>query len=111
MSHEASEGQEVQAGEGLRPPLVVLRQPAAARRPGEGALGHPAPGQEHEAAPGLGVLDHLEAEAIRRGVGRGFVAGVALVDEGELDRRAGRPLDGRPASPPTCARSCARPPA
>ena len=55
---------------------------------------HPAPRQQHEAAPGLGVPDHLEPQAVRRGVGRRLLAGVALVDEGELDRRAGGVLEG-----------------
>ena len=60
FEHEADEGDDVQIGERLRQSLVVAHEAAEAGGPGEGALGHPAPGREHEAALGLGRLDHRQ---------------------------------------------------
>jgi glucokinase len=87
MEHEAGEGHEVQAGQGLGQPLVVAGQAAEARHPGEAALHDPAPRQQHEAALGLRVLDHLQVDAVgRRRLGR-VIPGVALVDVGQVDAR------------------------
>jgi site-specific DNA recombinase len=55
---------------------------------------HPAPGQQNEAAFGLGQLDHFELDAVRGGSGRRALAGVAPVHEGDLDALAGGLLAG-----------------
>ena len=52
--HDADEGDDVQIGGGAGRAPVVAPEAAAARRPGEAALGHPAPRREHEAALGVG---------------------------------------------------------
>lgn len=70
-------------------PLVVMGQSAAASGPGEVAFKDPAFGQEHEAAFGLGQADDLQLEAVRGGVLGHLLAGVALVNEGHLNVRAG----------------------
>ena len=92
MQQETDEGQEMQRRQGRGQALVVARQAAEARGPGEAALDDPAPGQEHEAALGLGQLDHLQLDAVRGGRGRWLLAGVALVDVGQLDVLAGHRL-------------------
>ena len=48
-------------------PFVVARRAAAARRPGEGALDDPPPGEQHEAALDLQELDDLRPDAVRGG--------------------------------------------
>ncbi len=53
--HEAAEGDEVQAGPCGGVALVVFDEPAEASGLGKGALHNPAPGQQHEAALGLGL--------------------------------------------------------
>jgi hypothetical protein len=55
-------------------------------------LHHPAARQQHEAPLGLGVLDHLQLEAVGFGRGRRRAPGVTLVDVGQLDRLAGHGL-------------------
>ena len=57
VEHEAGEGQEMQAEQRRREPLVVAGEAAEAGGPCEVALDHPAFGQQHEAALGLGQLD------------------------------------------------------
>ena len=105
MEQQAGKGQEMQPRHSLRQPLVVARQAAEARHPGEGALHHPAPGQEHEAALGLGQLDHLQPDAVlRRRRGR-LLPGVALVDEASSTRSPVTACTAL-ASAATCARSC-----
>ena len=64
LEHQAGEGHEVESGQGLGQPLVVADQPAEARRPGEAAFHDPAAGQQHEPPLGLGVLDHLQPDAV-----------------------------------------------
>ena len=84
------EGQEMQASEGAGQPLVIANQTPKTGRPGEAALHDPALWQQHESALGGGQLDDLQPDAM--GVRRlGWLrAGVALVDKGDLDHRAGR---------------------
>jgi site-specific DNA recombinase len=55
---------------------------------------HPAAGQAHEAALGFGQAHDLQGDGVLSGRRGGLLAGVALVDEGDLDARAGRLLDG-----------------
>lgn len=43
LEHEAGEGDDVQAAEGVRQSLVAADEAAEAGRPGEGALDHPSP--------------------------------------------------------------------
>ena len=79
----------MQAGEGFGEALVISHEPSEAGAPSEGALGDPAARQQHEAALGLGRLHHHEPDAVRRGLRGGRLAGVALVDEGDLHALAG----------------------
>jgi hypothetical protein len=55
---------------------------------------HPAPGQQNEAALGLGQPDDFEADAVLGRRRRGGLSGVALVDEGHLDGLGSDVLDG-----------------
>ncbi len=54
LEHDASEGDEVEAFDGLGKALVVPHEASEARCPCEGALHDPSSWQEHEAALGLG---------------------------------------------------------
>ena len=84
----------MEAGESTGVSFVILDQPPAARRPGEGSFDHPAPGQKDEAAFCFGQLDDLEGNPplpcrlSRRG------ASIALIDIGEGDGLAGSILNG-----------------
>lgn len=60
FEHEYSEGDDMQSGQGFWQAFVVAGQLAASRHPGEGSFGHPAPGQRHAAALGIGQLDDLQ---------------------------------------------------
>ena len=94
MQHQASKGDEVQSCEDRRQPLVVTRQAAEARGPGEAALDDPALRRQHEAALGLGQLDDFQADAMPGGgIGR-LLTGVALIHVGQLDRLASGFLHG-----------------
>lgn len=73
-------------------PFVVPHQPAGARDPGKTALCHPAPGQRHEPALGVGRLNDLQPDAVGRGPWGGLVPGLALVHKGDLHGLAGRLL-------------------
>ena len=46
--HQASEGHEVQAGQGFGQPLVIAGQPSEARRPRKAAFYHPPARQQDE---------------------------------------------------------------
>src|SRR5919205_923509 len=94
VQQQAREGDEMQRRDGLRQALVVTSQAPEAGGPGERALHNPAARQEDEAPLGLGVLDHLQADAVLgRRLGR-LVPGVALVHKRQLDVLAGHGLDG-----------------
>ena len=83
---EADEGDEMEAGQDIEATLVVANEASEAGLPGEGALDYPSARQEDEAALGLGELDHVEADAVGSGVRCGDGTGVALIDEGDLNR-------------------------
>ena len=95
----------MEALQGSVEPFVVAGQAAEARSPGEGAFHDPAAGQQHEAALGQGMLDHLQLDAVLPGGnGRGR-ASVALVYVGQLDRIPGRlPVTARPRQRPVRGR-------
>lgn len=82
----------MKAGEGPRQPLVVLRELPEAAHPAKAAFNPPASGQENDALLRLGVLDHLELDAVlgRRSLGQ--LARVALIHVGQLHGLAGRLL-------------------
>ena len=83
------EGDEMEAGDGLRQSLVVAREAPEAGGPGEGTLDHPAAGEQDEAALGLWSADDEQRDAVRAcRLGRRR-AGIALVDEGEVDGLTG----------------------
>lgn len=88
MVHQADEGNEMQASHRLRHPFVIARQPAKPRRPAEMAFHHPASGQQHDAALGLGQIDDHQLDAVRTGGRRRLRPGGAVIDEGHLDRVA-----------------------
>jgi len=94
VKHEAGEGDETQAGHRFGQALVVLGQPAEARCPGEVALHHPPPGQQHEPLllrrqPHRRQLDAAGLRSLE-----GIIPGVSLVDPGQLDGVARGVLDG-----------------
>lgn len=72
--------------------FIVSGESPEACGPGEGACYHPSAGQQHEASFGHRVLDDFELDAVLLGGFGGVGPGVALIDEGQLDRRAGHPL-------------------
>src|SRR5258708_9784848 len=76
MQHEAGEGQEMQARQGRKQVLVVARQAAEARHPGEAALNHPTLSGAEAARSrawvlGLGQFDGLQLEVVGGLRGRG----------------------------------------
>ncbi len=70
--HNANEGDTVQVGEGMGQALVIPDKTTEAGGPGEGTLGHPAPGQEHEAPLGLGSLTTSSSIPCPRAAAAGF---------------------------------------
>ena len=84
----------MQSGHRLLQPLVILGQPPKPGQPGERALDHPAPRQQHEPALGLGVLDDHQPNAPTVGLACGIIPSVALINVRHLHRIAGRVLDG-----------------
>lgn len=58
----------MQSDQRLWQAFIVAHQAAKAGRPGEGALDHPATGQEHEALTGLGQLDDLQTQVVGGGL-------------------------------------------
>ena len=81
------------SGEGVGESFVVSGESAEKRGPGEASLDDPSSWQQHEAALCLGVLDHLQLDAMLGGrVGCGLT-GVALIDIGQLHVAAGDLLD------------------
>ena len=62
--HEADEGEPVEAGEGGSEAFIVAGEAAEACGPAEAALDDPAARQEHEAALGVGQLDHEQGDAV-----------------------------------------------
>ena len=106
--HEDDEGDHVQPGEHARQALVVAGQPAAACHPGEASLHDPTARQQDEAAPsgrgaarpsggslrdGLGQADDRQGDAVRLGRFGRALAGIALVDKGQLHLPAAGVLD------------------
>ena len=79
----------MQSRQGLRQLLIIARQPAKARHPGEAPLNDPAARQrrhervevQHEAAFGFRPFDDLQPDAVGVGVGRRLFPRIALVDE------------------------------
>src|SRR5258706_4364319 len=94
MTHEAGEGEEVQARKGGGEPFIGAGQATEARGPGEVALHHPAAREEDKAVLGLGQLDDFEAEAMLRCSVSRSVAGVALINVAQLNVLASHLLDG-----------------
>ena len=71
-------------GEGVCKSFVVSGESAETRCPGEAALDDPPSWQKYEAAFGGGMLDHFELDAV---LGRSLgcsLAGVSLIDIGQL---------------------------
>lgn len=64
--------------EGLRRALIVAHPASKPCRQGKGALDHSVAGQEDEALPRPGQLDHLQTQATGRGILGGLIAGIAL---------------------------------
>ena len=93
LQHETTEGDEMQAFDRLRQPLVVADQAPEAALPGAGALGHPTMRQEDETLLGFLQLDHMEFEAMLGGSLRHHLAGVPLIDIPQLDVLASGLLD------------------
>ena len=77
VEHQTGEGGEMQPGEHGGQALIVTGEAAKAAGPGEAAFHDPALGQEHEAVPRGGQLDHLQLDALR--VRGGAAAGSAPV--------------------------------
>ena len=89
VKHEAKEGEPMKAGKGGSEPFIVAPEATEARRPGKRAFDDPAPGQQDEAAFGLGEFDDDQIDAGARRRGGRLHARVALIDIAELDVLAG----------------------
>jgi hypothetical protein len=84
MEHQTGNGHEMQAGDHFGQAFVVVGQAAEACRPGEGALHHPAPGQEHEAPFGFRQLDDLQAHPVGCRIRFRLLPSILLIDEPHL---------------------------
>ena len=91
---KADEGVEVQVCQGACIAFVIFDEPAEACGAGKAAFDDPPAGEQHEAPRGLGQLHDLQFDAVRTGGHGRLLAGVALIDEGDLDARAGGRLHG-----------------
>jgi len=89
MSHQGSEGQEMQAVQGFRQALIAAGETGKTRRPAKGAFDHPTAGQKHEAFLGVGQLDHHQADALFSGGLRRVVTRIALIHKGDIDGLTG----------------------
>src|SRR5271166_1558989 len=94
VKHQDAEGDIVQPLQGLAEALVVPRQPAEARHPAVRPLYDPPPWQEHEPLLRLGEAHYHQVDPVAGRVGIRIIAGVALVDERDLDRLPGHRLHG-----------------
>jgi hypothetical protein len=65
---KTGKGQEMQTGKGLWETFIVTCQPTKTGQPGDGALDHPAPGQQDEAVFGIGQFDDFQMNALRSGI-------------------------------------------
>src|SRR5271165_937025 len=88
VKHQDAEGDIVQPLQGLAEALAVPRHPAV--RP----LYDPPPWQEHEPLLRLGEAHYHQVDPVAGRVGIRIIAGVALVDERDLDRLPGHRLHG-----------------
>src|ERR1700709_46594 len=84
----------MEASEGCSVALVILHQPAAARRPSEGSLHNPASRQQDKSAFCLRQFDDVQRDPFSRGSICGGLTGVALIYIG-----APNPVTG-------CVRDC-----
>ena len=69
--------------------LIVASETAKPGRPGKRALDYPASGQEDKAALGFFEFDHFQTHPMCRGLRRGLLTGVALIDKGHFDLVSG----------------------
>ena len=86
------EGDEVEVCEGGGQAFIVAGQAAEAGHPAERPFHHPSARQAHDAALGFGQAHDLQRDAVRGGGFGRTLAGVALIDIGEVDAVAGRVL-------------------
>ncbi|KVG78858.1 hypothetical protein WS81_15265 [Burkholderia sp. MSMB2040] len=69
----------MESGQRVRQAFIVAREASKARSPLEAALDHSASGQQHETALGLGVLEHLQLNAVALCCLTSRFAGIALI--------------------------------
>ena len=86
LGHHDGESQVAEACECFGQAFVVSGQATETSHPTETPFDDPAPRQEHEAFLGFWQLDHEQLQAlIFSGLGR-LIAGITLIDRGDLDR-------------------------
>jgi hypothetical protein len=94
MDHQIGKSDKVvQSGYGLRQPFVILDQPPKPARPRKIALHYPPPEQKHEPSLDLRVLDHLQTDAVLRGLCCRPLSAVSLIHISQLNVLTGRLLD------------------
>src|SRR5260370_8833515 len=79
-----AKGEEVEGSEGGCEPFVVSCEATKTGGPSEASFDDPSSGQQHEASFGLGVLYHLEPDAMLSRSLFGRLPGVALIHIGHL---------------------------
>ena len=84
----------MQSGQGLSEALIITRQPAKSSRPAKAAFNDPAARQQYKASFGFSMFDHQQVNSMPGSLACGIVAGIALVDEGDLDGITGYLLNG-----------------
>jgi len=67
----------VKASQGFGQVFVIAGQAAKTGQPSEAAFNHSTTGEKNKALPGIGQLDHLQANAMLGGLCRWVVSGVA----------------------------------
>jgi hypothetical protein len=91
--HQDGERQDARAGACFRQSLVVPCQTSKAGHPRVTPPDHAAARWQHRAFVGFSQLDHFQANPMCCGILHRLVAGVSLIDKGDLDRFAGGLLD------------------
>jgi hypothetical protein len=84
----------MQSGQSLCEALIIPRQPAKSSRPAKAAFDYPAAWQQYKASFGLSMFNHQQVNSMPGSLGRRIVAGISLVDEGNLDGIARHLLNG-----------------
>ncbi len=90
--HKDGEREVVQPSEGFSKPLIVSGQSAKAGCPGKASFHHPAARQQDKSLFGFSMFNHFQSHAVLLCRLDRVVAGISLIDIGQLDGVTGNLL-------------------